>query len=371
MANEKKDDLQMEAFSSGGNACVLLKVTRDGVQRVVRVGTDTGDDEIVIHQKLHALLPNHVPEMIESNTYEDELPAHILTPMKGLSGCKKKLNEWEDEQIVKYRVTEMSYANQGTLYQSSRKTNIAFLADIAFQMICTLYVAQAEFGFMHNDLSARNIVMHKREESKITDVMMIDFDFANFNSSETAYVTMGSRYLLPPEILGGITEADKRQYRSIGTVDMWALGIVLLGCLYGNTELVMTNQARKNSDEDMCNRIHWLLSALGHKRSQEQLTDEAEVDMGDYISLIETMKREEPATYEFFARILHPSPRQRVFGGWVCDYFKMDFFKKLVPYVDEYLKSEVIPKFARHNKKKKNAEGYVNIFATAKKTANG
>lgn len=364
-----EEDIQMKAFSSGGNACVLL-VTRGGVQRVVRVGTDTGDYEIVVHRKLHELLPYHVPEMIVSNTYEDELPDNILIPMQGLTGCRQKLDIWKEDDMVQFRVTEMSYANQGSLYQSSRKTNIAFLAHIAFQTICTLYVAQAEFGFMHNDLSARNIVMHKREESEIMDVMMIDFDFANFNSSTAVSVNMGSRYLLPPEILGGITEADKNQFRSVGTVDMWALGIVLLGCLFGNTELVLTRNPRKNSDQDMCNRIHWLLSAFGHARSQEQLVPEAQVDMEDYVGLIETMKRDEPAAYEFFARILHPAPRERVFGGWTCEYFKMDFFKHYIPYMDEYVKREVIPKFARHNKRDKTKEGYANIFKTSKKLAN-
>lgn len=359
----------MKAFSSGGNACVLL-VTRGGVQRVVRVGTDTGENEIIVHRKLHELLPNHVPIMIESNTYEDELPDHILIPMQGLQGCRQKLERWEGEAMVQFRVTEMSYANQGSLYQSSRKNNIAFLAHIAFQTICTLYVAQAEFGFMHNDLSARNIVMHKREDADIMDVIMIDFDFANFNMSEMADVNTGSRYLLPPEILGGITEADKKQFRRVGTVDMWALGIVLLGCLYGAPELVLTTQARKNTDQLMCNRIHWLLKALGHTRSQEQLTDEAGAEMEDYTALIETMKTEEPAAYEFFARILHPAPRERVFGGLVSEYFKMDFFKTLVPYMDEYVKREVLPKFKRHDKKNKTKEGYVNIFKTVKKPAN-
>jgi len=338
-------DPRIQVLSSGGNACVLL-VTKNSTKTVVRVShaTDASESQAKMQHKLWTHFKPFVLD-IRSYTTVPVIPEKYRVVMNAHAKCRAMMDLWRLESIGEYAITKTEYAPLGSLAAYGKNQDPEVIRVTCFYVLSFLYLSEAMFGFTHNDLTAANIVLSAIGQNVVAHV--IDFDFSAFHSQTLVSVAMGSvgvRYTLPPEVL-------RNQYKAsyIGAVDVWALGVTMLGCLVGNASFL-----NDKTDAKIVARIECLQCYL-QKTKVPIALQEAHADMQRYEAKIHAM---DEVTLEFYKCVLDKDPLARIQGGNLYELLKLSLYFEPIPRKDDILK--ILVKDRLPNRK------YVNTLSTAK-----
>lgn len=309
-------------LASGGNACVLT-VQGKRKKTAVRISqeTDTTEIEVAMHDKLWKRFAPYVVHILVAEI-DNHIPPKYLAIMKQHALCNNLVEHWIKTGVESYSIIETEFATLGSLSKYSKRTDPEVVRKVCFDVMCFLYLAEAEYGFSHNDLTSNNIVLTVVGPDNMLLAQVIDFDYARFNEQSmvgTAPGTLGSPYILPQEVLDIPGRASY-----VGAIDLWSLGITMLGCLLDHTYFLHDEDARVISK-----RIDCLQSYLGN--SNEDPPAEEHKYMKQFKERIQGW---DAVTLDFYRILLNPEPLTRIQNG--------EFYKLLQssPYFDSIAKRQ-------------------------------
>ena len=159
---------------------------------------------------------------------------HVLQQMSGCDGCVRLLDVVRDPvskyvSLVFEHVEAMEWKER---FQSLTEPQCQF---ILYQLLNTLQHAHSH-GIMHRDIKPHNLLIHPRT----LVAKLIDWGLADYYHARTLYnVRVCSRYFKAPELLLG------HGFYDYG-VDMWSVGCVMAGMLYGRHPFF---HGRDNNDQ--------------------------------------------------------------------------------------------------------------------------
>lgn len=337
----------IRVLASGGNACVLI-VQGKRKKTTVRISqqTDTTEDEVKMQAKLWKRFAPYVVELIEARI-DDHIPEKYLRIMKQHDACNDLIELWIRMGVETYSIIETAYARLGSLTKYPQKEDPEVIRKVCFDVMCFLYLAEAEYGFTHNDLTANNIVLSTMGTDKTLIAQIIDYDYARFNDQSmvgTASGTLGSTYVLPPEVLDMPGRASY-----LGAIDLWSLGITMLGCLMGHTYFLYDEDVRIISRRIDCLQVY-----LGNSGDIPPASEHAY--MKQFQQKIERM---EETTLAFYRILLNPDPLVRIQRGEFYKLLKSSPYFDAIPRRQEMLKALVTDRLSSMK--------FVNTLKTTKK----
>ena len=159
---------------------------------------------------------------------------HVLQQMGACGGCVQLLDVVRDP-VSKY--VSLVFEHVETMEWKERFQQLIEpqCQYILYQLLTTLQYAHSH-GIMHRDIKPHNLLIHPRT----LQAKLIDWGLADYYHAGTAYnVRVCSRYFKAPELLLG------HQYYDYG-VDMWSVGCVMAGILYGRHPFF---HGRDNNDQ--------------------------------------------------------------------------------------------------------------------------
>lgn len=312
---------EIHALAAGGNVCILLESNaRGSKQTIVRVAEEisgSSANDVKMQKALSKAFYPFVPRIVGPSRVYTKIPKLYMDVMRDHKECVANIDYWNKQPKITYRVTKIEYANLGPFGKYKRKSDYMIRKTI-FDVLCFLYLAQAEYGFSHGDLNAENVVMLGQPNDFYAQV--IDFDFAALNAEQTKDHEIngdyGVRYVAPPEVLA---KEDRWFMVSVlGSIDLWSLGVMLLGTLLGNYKFLDTLENVEPGEEKLQDRmeivenIHWIQVYLNIAPKNAILSQEAKARMKRYKEDIESM---EPETTALLQQLLHPDPMTRIMHG--------------------------------------------------------
>ena len=159
---------------------------------------------------------------------------HVLQAMAGCGGCVKLLDVVRDP-VSKYVSLVFEYVEAMDWKDRFQSLTEPQCQHILYQLLTTLHYAHSH-GIMHRDIKPHNLLIHPRTLT----ARLIDWGLADYYQPGTAYnVRVCSRYFKAPELLLGYGWYDYG-------VDMWSVGCVMAGMLYGRHPFF---HGRDNNDQ--------------------------------------------------------------------------------------------------------------------------
>jgi serine/threonine protein kinase len=388
--------MKITTLHAGGNACALLEQNKKtGEEWVVRVSTtewERSDMQILMSRVLAPFVPRAEP-IYEATL--DTLDVLYREAFARMASCHSlytvwKRRNWHSIQPTLY-VSRMEYAYMGALSHFAIRHPLNVTKKtwrrLALFLLIALYVGQLQVRFDHNDLSFANIVITWDARWRVYIPQLIDFDVATVgrNDVDHAKRSMGVIWLRAPEFLN-----PNWDLASIpGAADMWALGMILLLRELGTYPereggpLVSANLAYQYPWGRVVRRVAEALGALpfedniawyycacafhallqhsqnrqdAHISYEDQYPDTKtaeKISTGElaitkrhiFESIADVygyaISQLDAPRLEFFHRILHWDPRQRLFRGEMYRYFELPYLTEVVPvklWLERYLR---------------------------------
>lgn len=370
---------EYEPLRAGGNACVLKSKDNLTILRISTVKADHAEDQTRVHEALPWFVPS-VEILYEYDSYAEFLRnggKSLERIMNQVEDCDENIQHFIDGKH-QIRITRMPFIQGTTMNKFAAKfpgnTNLKHLA---FRMLIGLYVLQRETGFEHGDMTGGNVMIAMPGVMTGFTPMLIDFDFAKFFPQISGTRDLGTYHLRPLEFTSHDKVGDLSVYKVRGAVDLWALGINLLGIiLTGSTEAIYISPSERESldiqnlsdklDDEIVNQIlqHFAVCAIhallmkkdvatypihrdfdlsidqlwpleSRENARNTIFRKFRQVFGDKIATIS------PDVLTLLKRLLHTDPNQRTFRGQVAKYFDMQCFAELQD------KEDIITRFVR------------------------
>ncbi len=313
-------DAEVELIGVGGYACVFK--SQYGQRKTwyatrISVYDDAQSIKIVEHQNLLAQQFPDTVLRVEAHTVLDEVPEIYMSVLLRMPAGQALLARWPTS--TKYLLTRTRYLANGSLAEymetKTKRFSIEAISGMAVQLYTFFYMAQAIYGFEHSDLTAQNILID--DDGKT--VKLIDFDAMRFNAFHVADRRFYSLYTLPPERL--YAAGNLTWHLVPGAIDVWSVGITLLGAFLGHPLLVNNHGHPQNEASllPILQHIIMIISALGngvpvkHIDRLPSVTPDRVGSMMHYCGLI--AKDLPPDGAKFFRRVLHWLPNHRTYNG--------------------------------------------------------
>lgn len=298
----------VKILAFGGFACTLLvtygarhqnAIARLSKSERAPLATET-------QQKLYKRLSEWIPQVLHCT---QNIPRQVRSMLDANEKCKQLVFGAEHATM-----TIMEYAELGTLSEFLLGSDD--LVHVFSEILLFLYFAQVLYGFQHGDLHSKNVVLTTRRQVKI-----IDFDFSTFYTQNLHHTKhkLGNNWIRPLEIITKTSYTENL----IGTVDIWALGIMVLSLWCGGQNIV--NRIKKaEGNESYANSVVIILEALLDGVHEKELKPKT-IAITNHIR---ELKDDDADLHEVLVRMLSIYPEERIFNGELYKYFDMAYFQR-------------------------------------------